>query len=359
MKKIFISFYLNQNLGDDLFVKILCEKYQKTKFYIYGDKKNKHTFDELKNLKYISSNFLLKFIDKISFKFLYKSIIRTLIGYLVDANVYIGGSLFMQDENWKKKIEIDRKMIMSNKPNFLIGCNFGPYETQSFLQSYKQILTRYNDVCFRDNKSYKLFNDLNNIRVAPDVVFNLKYPPSFKHNNNVGISIIDLSNRGKLKKYKEKYLKKLKSICEYYIEKEHSITLFSFCKNEGDEKAIKELLELFDLNIKRKINVVCYRDNLEYLLSELSKIDILFATRFHSMILGFLFGKKVIPIIYSEKMTNVLKDLNYSGSYCEIKDLDDFDINNINIDNNIAIYMDKIIKKSNEQFKVLDEFLKL
>ena len=37
------------------------------------------------------------------------------------------------------------------------------------------------------------------------------------------------------------------------------------------------------------------------------------ATRVHAMILGWVLGKNVVPVIYSEKQTQVLADVGFSG----------------------------------------------
>ena len=42
--------YVNGNLGDDLFVKILCERYPNQKFLLCGPKKYKDYFEYLDNL---------------------------------------------------------------------------------------------------------------------------------------------------------------------------------------------------------------------------------------------------------------------------------------------------------------------
>ena len=40
MKKIFLYAYTEKNLGDDLFIKYITERYPKCKFYIWGNGQN-------------------------------------------------------------------------------------------------------------------------------------------------------------------------------------------------------------------------------------------------------------------------------------------------------------------------------
>ncbi|UPO87336.1 polysaccharide pyruvyl transferase family protein [Niallia sp. Man26] len=358
MKKVFISAYLNNNLGDDLFVKILCERYPQTQFYIYDSKKKLSVFSEIKNLNYVYKNFLFKVIDKFSNLYFNRSLIKSIIGLFMDAHIYIGGSLFMEKENWEKKIKIDNGKLINNKRNFLLGCNFGPFENIDFLERYKKVFERYDDICFRDYKSYELFKELSCVRVAQDVVFNLNYQKdNISKEKNIGISLIDLTNRDDLARFKEVYLLKLKDICEYYIKLDYNITLFSFCKYEGDEKAIEELLELVDENKKHKINVFNYENNLDLALTEFNKVETIYATRFHSMILGFLLNKKVYPIIYSKKMTNVLKDINFQGEYCNIEDIEKLETQALENLSYKKLNMEYIIDDSKLQFLNLDKYL--
>ncbi|WP_185765245.1 polysaccharide pyruvyl transferase family protein [Niallia circulans] len=357
MKKVLISAYLNNNLGDDLFVKILCERYPQTQFYIYENKAKLRAFTDINNLHVIYPNPLFKLIDKIPHKLFSKSFVRTVIGIFMDAHVCIGGSLFIENNNWKTKIKRDKGKLINNKPNFLLGCNFGPYKKTQFYESYQNIFSKYDDVCFRDMQSYELFKELPSVRLAQDVVFNLDYQGEETSEKTVGISLIDVSNRDNLAPYKAAYLQKMKQVCEYYINKNYQVALFSFCKYEGDETAIAELLQLLDTKYKPKVKVVPYEDNLASALAELNKVEIMYATRFHSMILGFLFNKKVFPIIYSKKMTNVLHDINFQGNYCEIKDIDRLEIEELDQLDYKELDMQHIIKDSNQQFRQLDKYL--
>ena len=54
MKKIFIYAYMAKNLGDDLMVRILCERYPNTKFYLFADAFYKTAFKDLDNLTVFS-----------------------------------------------------------------------------------------------------------------------------------------------------------------------------------------------------------------------------------------------------------------------------------------------------------------
>src|SRR5699024_1596758 len=50
----------------------------------------------------------------------------------LDATVYIGGSLFMEQDGWKKSFLTMKLLHQTGKPFFVIGANFGPYASEDF-----------------------------------------------------------------------------------------------------------------------------------------------------------------------------------------------------------------------------------
>ena len=54
--KSLIRAYLNENLGDDLFVYILCNRYPNIKFSIVGENQFSGITNEISNLKFISED---------------------------------------------------------------------------------------------------------------------------------------------------------------------------------------------------------------------------------------------------------------------------------------------------------------
>ena len=66
MNRAFLYAYLQFNLGDDLFVKHLIEKYPNVKFYILADSKYKKIFRKNKNLIVISNSvYKIKIFNKL------------------------------------------------------------------------------------------------------------------------------------------------------------------------------------------------------------------------------------------------------------------------------------------------------
>lgn len=357
MKKIMVYAYTKQNLGDDLFIKILCNKYNNTKFLLYASKGYKKTFEEVENLKiysieskiYRSINFLFR-------KFKINNIFEEYLRKISDGGVYIGGSLFIQGENWKEYTKnYIKPMKCKNKPFYLLGVNFGPFNDEEYYLEHKEIFKEYTDICFREKYSYEMFKDLNNTRIADDIVFGLKGVKT-KVGNYITISVIKPSYRKDLEEEDLSYYNKIKEMCIEFINRDLDVVLISFCKDEGDEEAIIEILSLIPNSLKNKIYSYYYSTNINEALEVLANSKAVVASRFHAMILGLVFEKPILPLIYSEKMTNVLDDISFNGQYYNIKNLDTVNIDYSWIENKNKSVKEQIINSENH-FKKLDQFL--
>jgi colanic acid/amylovoran biosynthesis protein len=80
-----------------------------------------------------------------------------------------------------------------------------------------------------------------------------------------------------------------------------------------------------DDELRKKIETYMYRGDLDEALTVLAKSEVVVASRFHASILGLLFGKKVLPMAYSDKTTNILNDMNFEGPVIDIRKIDEFD----------------------------------
>lgn len=356
MKRVYLKMYAKQNLGDDLFLKVISDRYKNVKFIMYsGNRYNKKINSNLK----IYSGLFYKILNK-TIKILTnnkKSFEKMLVNKS-DIVVEIGGSLFVEKQNIKKE---DLEKLVKyyktlNKDYYILGSNFGPYKTNEYKQKYEDVFANAKDVCFREEYSYNLFKNLPTVRLAPDIVFSLTTSQWRKHTKKqVVISVMDISRRYKLKQYKEEYEEKIIEIINKFKSKGYEVVLMSFCKYEGDEHSVKSILNEIN-NHSNSIRVYNYNGNINKSLEILSECEIIVATRFHAMILGLLLGKVVLPISYSEKTINVLQDINFKGTCLDIRNLNSIKLEDIDFSYKLDIK--DVIEKSQKQFLKLDEVLK-
>ena len=227
---------------------------------------------------------------------------------------------------------------------------------------YHQLLSTYDGVSFRDYYSYNKFKDIPHVVYAPDVVFNYQTDNSSNVEHRVLFSTISLAGRNDnfaIIQYWEVYRKFIQKLAKRYLELGYKITFLSFCEPQGDFYEINEIVKTHDFDcFKDKIEINNYNGNIEESISLIKESEIIVGTRFHSIILGWLFNKPVLPIVYDNKTLQVLKDMNLKN-YASLEELEKVSIDDLigNIEivpsNQIAI----LKNSSKNHFKFFDLFI--
>ncbi len=353
-KSVYVKCFLSKNFGDDLFLKVLCDRYNE-KFYLYSSIDYPHIS---KNLEIKKINIFGRIIRKIFYISKKDNIYQFLLSRKSKIIIVIGGSLFIEKTFKEFKLY---KMYSKFKEYYIIGANIGPFFSNEFVKKINQVVFfNAKDVCLRDKKSYDLFKILKNVRYAPDIIFFLPVKKYINNEENIVIfSIIDCYKKaGQIKNPNAKnYEILIKDLICFYQKKNFKIKLFSFCKFEGDEKAINRIYD--QLEDKNNVSKYFYDGNIDEALDVFSRSKVIIGTRFHANILGLIMNKVIIPIIYNDKTENLLYDINFKGIVYDINKLDNY--NGLDIDENKLSYkcdVSKQIKDSQRHFEKLDKVLK-
>lgn len=367
MKKILVNGYFGINFGDDLFFKILFDRYNgEVNFYFYNNsylrklyKKYKEIFRDVENVKVLRYNRIRKVFEKLNCT----RIINHVQFNKYDATVFIGGSIFMQNETWqityKEKKDIIEYFSSNNKNIFILGSNFGPFTDNNFKIKYNNVFNKCSDICFREKFSYDQFKDLENVRFAPDIVFKLKAKKIKKEKNSIGVSLIEINERKDLEKYRTTYIDKIRDIVEVGVKQDKNFTFFSFSEVQGDMKIINEVCDGLKDDVRKKVKIVNYTGDIDRFLEEFEKMENIIGTRFHACILSQVFGQGLYPIIYSDKTYNVLKDIKLDSYYKYIRDIESLDVKEIlSVLPNNKLTNSNIFKQAEEQFKGLDKYVR-
>lgn len=342
-KKIMIYAYTAHNLGDDLFIQLLCARYPSIQFYLHAPKAYRSTFKALTNLHIIPNDTTIQKI---------KQRIRS----LPKTAVYIGGSLFIEQAGWEKQAKQLQRIRKRHEHFFIIGANFGPYESEAFHLTYERFFNKCDDVCFRDMLSYQLFNHLPQVRMANDVVFTQAVDSVNITKPTVVISVIYPSLRPSLAEYDDAYFTTIAQVTEASVEAGYEVVLMAFCKPEKDNQAIETITKKIATKHHAAISTFSYKTNIEAALETIAEAEIVIATRFHAMILAILYRKKIFAIIYSEKMLTVIDDNQFKIANCPIQN-----IQNIRTEKLLkeAFYVDtpleRLHQEAKEQFRMLDQ----
>lgn len=349
--KVYIKAWLEKNLGDDLFIKIISERYSDN-FIAMTQTDYSNLQEYYPNIRFLKYNIILdKLIKLFSFK---TKTLEHVLSSRCDIILYLGGSMFMEIQNQ------NYSFYTFKKDYYILGSNFGPYYTKKFYKMHRDLFKNAKDVCFRDYYSYSMFNSLENVRSAPDIVFTLKTDNiKMEEENKIVISVINPKKKVGIQYYND-YLDFILSQINYYIKHGFRVTLMSFCKEEGDEDMIDTIIsKIGNLHLREKIDTYFYNGNINQALNILGTSKIIVGSRFHANILGLIMKKTIVPIAYSDKTINVLNDLCFNGKVYDIRKKDDMNFDNFDINSlNYVMDVTPVQMAAEKHFKILDKILK-
>lgn len=318
-RKVLIYGYTRVNFGDDLFFKILVERYPDIDFYMLVEEEYSAII-RCENFHSIRRNRINKiFASHIPYQFHF---------HRFDAVICIGGSIFMEvgtsGRNRFTRFLLKYKRKFPGVPIYIIGSNYGPERTSAFREAVRGLFSFVESVSLRDNFSYNIFKDISRVKYAPDVIFQLAVGTrSEEQSNIVGFSLIDLPSRVALKEYAEEYEGFILHHIGKAIAEGKRVRLLSFCTFEGDKTACERIVAKLDAQAQECVDIVAYEGDIDSFLNSLQEVDLLYASRFHAAILGMAMQIPTIPVIYSDKTLNVLRDLEYGGDIVDIRSIGD------------------------------------
>jgi colanic acid/amylovoran biosynthesis protein len=322
MKKVLIHAYADKNIGDDLFLYLLCTRYPNVKFYMFVPKRLKLYYDFLyDNLTAIALHETPLLIQKVDGKF-FKGEFTSIFSYhertklndywskRVDAQIWLGGSQFVQTPDWKRILAFKRHQQNSGKPFFAISVTVGPFNDEIYLDEVKNVISHYSDICFRDKKSYELIEG-SNTRYAADMVFSIREPNIKRQKvRRVCISVINVRKRFG-DDIGDRYESLLETLVREYLDRGYEILFMSLCEAQKDYVTANRVVSKFEED--KRIHITMYDGILEDIINTVAESEVMVGTRYHAIVLGLRYGLKVLPIIYEEKTKYLLNDLGYNG----------------------------------------------
>lgn len=331
-KRVYLRAYVAGNFGDDLFIRIVCERYPTVQFWMVGSQKYCHSFDDVPNLHYVKNDTLIKkilrkginiigglfdipFLKYFSFDYIWNVVCCRKF----DMCLLVSGSYFIEWTDdlgyWDYYFNME-KNFYSTAP-CVLDINFGPYKREKYLEFY---LNEMKKACFlsvRDKKTLYLLKESGAI-YAPDMVFlydKTRNIPYKHHNKYIVVSVFNNMTAT------DEYYKKMYEIEEYAYCKGYDVVLLSMCKSEGDEKTIEALYKNSQ-KLKDRISIFEYgKKKIEEVVGLIAEADLVIAGRYHTMIISWVCNTIVVPICYSIKMVNVIQDLAKKCRYYTVENI--------------------------------------
>jgi len=310
--------YLDNNIGDDLMIKLLAENFQEHTFLLYSDKTVvKNTFRDFTNIVVKSLKEMNDDIEQMK------------------VFISIGGSIFNNLNTLKGKVSRLKRIWFINKLKrkkiklATIGCNLGPYSDKIGPFLTKVELRKNDLITVRDKESFTLlesFKSIDNYHLADDIVYLLDKRKFTERDDSLGITAYRSLKQDECNY--DNYLVLSKMVDQYIERTGKEVKLFAFdSENENDLSAAHHIWDLS--KNKQKVRIIPYLGDIERFLKEFSSCDRHIAIRFHGAILSDLFGIPFLPIVYSNKMLNFLNDNEHKGDIIMLKDLK---MSNINVE---------------------------
>lgn len=292
--QVFVHAFLAANLGDDLFVRLLCARYPQVDFTVAATDDYRSRFADIPNLTVHPTG------D-------FEALVRS-----SDAVVHIGGCCFVQHEDdFSAFLDVDRFLVENARQLFFAGGNFGPYTSPSYLEAYRDLFRRYAGITFRDQYSAGLFEGYPNVAYAPDMIFG--YPtevlPQRKQVLFSPILLVGRMGKRPLEQYTMAYQRFHVDAIRAFLHRGYNVVLASFCQGQGDENEIERLTDSLTVSELAHVRTVFYRDTPDEVLHAFAESECVVATRFHAMVLGYAHSCKVLPLVYDQKTQKVLDDL--------------------------------------------------
>jgi colanic acid/amylovoran biosynthesis protein len=246
-----------------------------------------------------------------------------------------------------------RRLAQAKNGYFIVGANFGPYDTAQQIQQYEQFFKAATFTSFRDRYSRELFPAVQNMQYAPDVVLGMDISNYPRIQGKVVIS-----NIGKAAADQEIYERFLVAAIERLTANGEEVVILAFCRLEGDENSAQSIVLQLSDQARLKTEIVVHQD-IDESLNIIANASKVIATRFHAMILGWRFAKPTFVISYSQKTTDVIDEFNPDQQYVKLNQLGEFEVEKMLSTGFSAIdenRLKELNQEAEKQFIALDKY---
>ena len=289
--------YFDQNFGDDYMQKITAHYMPEYNFYVDARNSPSTLLLDEKNVSLKNSGQKKKL-----------------------PKLLVIGSGFMVNSRAALKCELIWFLRRKHIADYCIGCNIEPIKSRIAERLVIQKLKKFKYIVCRDKNSFlwlqkRCPNTM--ISYMPDILFGMPkgWLPKKSDGDKLGISLIRYDgNNGS-------YYLGMAHIADYWIETTgKGVILLAFdTGTEDDTSLCKKVKSL--MKYKNMAEIVSHSagGEIQRAYSVCRKI---IGARFHSAVLSLKMNIDFYPIIYRQKMRNLLSDVSYPIAGCDIRSVD-------------------------------------
>lgn len=302
-KKLHLTGYFDSNFGDDMMMKLVVRSLPEITFVI---EENAQT-PILSEVNVIPQN-------------------REECALL--PKLIVTGCGFMINNNDALKTEVVCFLKGRNPGDYCLGCNIEPLDSPAkrFLISKK--MDKFQLITCRDQVSYHWLRKNTRhpeIHYLPDILFSLpdEWIPEVHSPNKLGISMMHRAgDRGDCA-----YYRTMAEIADEWVRKTgKDVILMAFDTGVENDvfacQAVKSLMEF-----SNHAEIAAHKDGTE-IPAAFAQCEKIIAARFHATVLALRMGIQLYPLIFRDKVRNLLKDLQYPYPICDLDDIDKASLRN-------------------------------
>lgn len=290
-----LSGYFDNNFGDDYMMKVIAHSVPDFDFVIDENEKVNPVLLEEQNVR----------VQKDIHKEKYPKLVVTGCGFMINS----GAALFT---------ELIFLIKRKNPGDYCLGCNIEPLDSQIKKRLIINKLNKFKLIVCRDKNSLLWLNKYVSKpqkEYLPDILFGMPdewlYKP--KKGNKLGISVLHRKDD----KADCAYYKSMAQAADFWVEKNSGeVVLMAFNTGSEDDvyscECVKKLMKYPE---KAKITAHKNGKEIPEAYSECAKI---IGARFHSAVLALKMELPFFPVVYREKMKNLIEDLSYPVTGCSI-----------------------------------------
>ena len=295
--------YFDRNFGDDMMMKLVVRSLPEITFLV----------NETADTPLLSEPNVLQKDSEICCRF---------------PNLVVTGSGFMINTRAALKTELLWFLKGHHPGDYCLGCNLEPLDNPIKRFLIRKKLDKFKLITCRDQASHRwLLQNTSKpeIHCLPDILFSLpdEWLPEVKTPNKLGISMMHRAGD----REDCTYYRAMAEIADEWIRKTgKGVLLMAFDTGKEDDlfacRAVQALMQFPD-----QTEIVAHRDGTE-IPAAFACCEKIIGARFHSVVLALRMGIPVYPLIFREKTRNMLKDIQYSFSMCDLDAIDGASLRN-------------------------------
>jgi polysaccharide pyruvyl transferase WcaK-like protein len=238
----------------------------------------------------------------------------------------VTGSGFMINTKAALKAELLQFLKGQHPGDYCLGCNIEHLDSpvKRFLIGKK--LNKFKLITCRDRASYgwlKRNTRKPQVHYLPDILFSLpgEWLPRCDDPKMLGIALMHrIGDREDCP-----YYRAMAAAADEWVRSTgNGVILMAFDTGKEDDlfacRAVRKLMQFSD-----RVEIVGHRDGTE-IPTAFARCEKIIGARFHSMVLALRMGIPFFPIVFREKMRNLILDQNYPFSGCGIDQISMADI---------------------------------